>query len=588
MRLRYLDVLKAFAIIAVVLYHSGFMPFGYLGVDMFLVINGYLITKGLEYKMLSICKLSGSGGYFGFELSRIVRLLPPLIIAGIVCMAVGFFVMIDDTYESLSQSVIATNFFGNNVIELIATGDYWAADKLFSPLMHTWYVGLVMQFYLVYPIIFYIAKYDKYTPHKTLLLLLSFLGVLSLLVYLSDIDTAAKFYLLPARFFEFAVGGVVAILYNPDEKNSFNKYFVYFGYVLLLILLGLKLDSVPANVKLLAVVSLSCLMICSKDVLENKVTGNLILAKFGAASYSIFIWHQIVLAFFRSFFGSHFTLISYALCLVIVGLLSWISYCFIEQRTGVLLKSDHGKKRFYLVYGTLFLALTSFAGLVYKNAGVVRDIPELGVSLINPERGKWPKYNNRIMKLDKPFETDKLHWFVIGNSFGRDFGNIILESNISDSVEISYCGIKEFAQNKYENRFEKSDKIFVASKGLTEDDVRKIELLALAFGHSLDDVIVVGEKFFGETMTEVYVRRFLSDYYSSSVTLKEGMLNKNEAFRNKYGSRFIDLLEMNRCEENRVKVFTDEHEFISSDCIHLTQMGAKYFAKKIEWNKYLK
>ena len=102
----------------------------------------------------------GGGGYFGFELSRIVRLLPPLIIAGIVCMAVGFFVMIDDTYESLSQSVIATNFFGNNVIELIATGDYWAADKLFSPLMHTWYVGLVMQFYLVYPLIFYIAKND--------------------------------------------------------------------------------------------------------------------------------------------------------------------------------------------------------------------------------------------------------------------------------------------------------------------------------------------------------------------------------------------------------------------------------------------
>ena len=64
MRLRYLDVLKAVAIVAVLFYHSGFMPFGYLGVDMFLVINGYLITKGLEYKMLSTCKLSGRGGVF--------------------------------------------------------------------------------------------------------------------------------------------------------------------------------------------------------------------------------------------------------------------------------------------------------------------------------------------------------------------------------------------------------------------------------------------------------------------------------------------------------------------------------------------
>ena len=287
MRVKYLDVLKAFAIIAVVLYHCGFLTYGYLGVDLFLVINGYLITKSLKDKTLNINILRG---YTEFQISRIVRLLPVLMVAGVFAMIVGFFCMLPDDYENLSQSIIATNFFGNNVLSAITTKNYWDVVNDYKPFMHTWYVGLVMQFYIIYPILFYLARLDKKTPQKTLLTLVASLVVVSLLVYFGTDNAAQRFYYLPARFFEFAVGGVVALIYKPTENSKpFNSLFVYICYAALLLFFIVNKEIIPSNVKLVLVVALSCVLICSKDVLENKVSGNNILAKIGAASYSIFV-----------------------------------------------------------------------------------------------------------------------------------------------------------------------------------------------------------------------------------------------------------------------------------------------------------
>ena len=104
---------KAFAIIAVMLYHAGLMEYGYLGVDVFLVVAGYFTTKHLYSKLFTAnCPSTAELFYLNFEVSRIIRLLPPLLVAGTICMALGYIFMLPDDYENLSQSVIATNFFG--------------------------------------------------------------------------------------------------------------------------------------------------------------------------------------------------------------------------------------------------------------------------------------------------------------------------------------------------------------------------------------------------------------------------------------------------------------------------------------------
>lgn len=587
MRIKYIDVLKAFAIIAVVLYHTGLMTFGYLGVDLFLVINGYLITKSLNNHMLIVDELSG-GGYFTFQISRMMRLLPPLLVAGLACMVLGYFVMLPDDYENLSQSVIATNFFGNNILAAITTKNYWDVTNEFKPLMHTWYVGVVMQFYLIYPILFYLARLNKKNPKGTLLTIISTLAVVSLLVYFATENSAHRFYYLPSRFFEFAVGGIVALVYNPKENKPFGKDYVYLCYVLLLILMFVNYELIPANVRLVAVVGLSCVMLCSQNVLENKITGNSVLARIGAASYSIFIWHQILLAFYRYTITSKFTIVSYAILLAATTVLSWLTYRFIEQRTSVAIKTKRGKTILCTSVIIIFLALNGFAGFIYLRAGVVRDVPELYVSKNNVHRGMHAEYCDRGYQYDKPFTTDKKHWYVIGNSFGRDFVNVIMESTIADSVEVSYSTDQQFKKETI--RFAKADKVFISTLGLNEDLVTEIEIMSLANGLTVDNVIVIGEKNFGVSNGQIYAKRRSNNYFSQYIEVEdeEHYIGRNRFFAQLYGDRFLDMMGMVTNDENKVRVFTPDHHFMSADCRHLSKGGAEFFAQMIDWSKYVK
>lgn len=589
MRVKYLDVLKAFAIVAVVLYHSGFLTYGYLGVDLFLVINGFLITKSLYRKVFEI---STSGNvfvnkYISFEISRMVRLLPILLVAGLFCLLLGYVAMLPDDYENLSQSVIATNFFGNNILAAITTENYWDVANDFKPLMHTWYVGVVMQFYLVYPLLFYLARLDKRTPEKTLLIMVSTLAVVSLLIYWGTESIAQRFYYIPSRFFEFAAGGIVALLPRSSEGRLFPKLYVYVCYALLLALFVANYEIIPANIKLFLVVALSCVLVMSQDVLSKGIFSNKILAGIGMASYSIFVWHQVFLAFYRYSIDSRFTIWTYLLFIILVGLVSWLSYRFIEQNTNKWLSSKNGKRVFYSVIIALFVLVNSFAGYIYMNAGVVRDIPELYVSINNKHRGMHAEYNDRAYKYNRPFNTDKKHWLVIGNSYGRDFVNVILESKIADQVEVSYITVPEYKNANIRERFAAADKVWLSTLGLSEELVLEVEATCLANGLNTNDLVIVGEKNFGASNGQVYAKRNHSDYFQQTVKMEPGFEERNEKMKVLYGERYLDLISFVAVGDGKVRVFSDDHHYISADCGHFSRGGAIYYADLINWNKYL-
>ena len=586
MRVKYIDVLKAFAIIAVVLYHAGFMTYGYLGVDLFLVIGGYLTTNSLYNKVLK--PSSGGISYVGFELSRIIRLLPVLLVAGIVCMSLGFLVMLPNDYENLSESVIATNFFANNILAAITTRNYWDVTNEFKPLMHTWYLGVLMQFYLLYPIAFYLARFDKKNPKGTLLTIISVIGVLSLLTYIGTADTSDRFYYLPSRFFEFAAGGIVALTYNSQTDKPFRITFVYICYALLLILMAYNIELIPSNIRLLLVVALSVVLLASRKTLENNISGNPLLSMIGAASLSIFIWHQIVFAFCRYFVTSRFVPMVFIILIAITGLLSWITYMFVEQKTTKMLKDKRNQMILYAATVVVFFVLNFYAAYIYMNAGVVRDIPELYVSTHDKHRGMHAEYVDRVRQYDKPFATtDKKHWYVIGNSFGRDFVNVILESPIADSVEVSYSYILDY--KKEQDRFKNADVVFFANLGLTEDLVTEIEINCLANGLNREQLVIVGEKNFGVSNGQVYAKRNDPDYFNQYVDVEDidRFIIQNKQYADKYGDRFIDMMSYVTNEKNQVRVFTPDHHFISADCRHLSKGGAIYYSQLINWKRFL-
>ena len=577
-RSAYLDVMKAIAIIAVVLYHVGLLQYGYLGVDVFLVIAGYLTTKSLA---------DGKKGYFPFVFGRLMRLLPVLLVAGVATMVVGWFAMLPDDYENLAESVVATNLFGNNILSAITTGDYWNIANEYKPLMHSWYVGLLMQFYVVYPLLSYLAKLDKKTPRRTLLVIISSLAFLSLLAFFTGNNEAHRFYYLPARFFEFGIGGIVALVYEPSRERVFHPAFSYLCYAFLLALLAVGLRVVPDAARLVLVVGLTAVLVMSGGALENGVTSNRVLAAVGVASYSIYVWHQVLIAFYRYIFGNQFTVWSYLLLFVAVGVVSWISYRVVERGVSHALESGKGRRSVFVATISLFVLLTGFAGWVYMNAGVVRDVPELGISVQDRHRRLNVEYTERGYQYDRPFiSSDKPHWLVVGNSFGRDFVNVILESSVADDVEVSFAD--DISKSGMDERLAAADLVFVAFQGYGRRLVTDVEVKCWAAGISPERVIVVGDKSFGENNGHVYAKRYRQDYYEQMVEPLGGerFLERNERYREFYGERFLDMMAM-VTEGGLVRVFTPEHRFISADGKHLTAAGAKFYAERVDWNKLL-
>lgn len=137
--------------------------------------------------------------------------------------------MLPDDFENTAQSVIATNFFGNNILESITTKNYWDVGNDYKPLMHTWYVGLLMQYYVLIPLLFFIAGNlisEANKRRKINVILVSLLGLLSLYLYIISDNACAKFYYLPYRLYEFCVGALVYYLFahkNIVIQNSVVK-----------------------------------------------------------------------------------------------------------------------------------------------------------------------------------------------------------------------------------------------------------------------------------------------------------------------------------------------------------------------------
>ena len=170
-----IDGLRAIAIIPVILFHLGYLSNGYLGVDIFFVISGYLIT-GLVYNEVTENKFS----VLKFYERRVRRIIPLVLFTTLIAFILGLIFMLPDDLENLCQSVFASNFSANNILMRITSSDYWAVRNDYKPLMHTWSLGIEEQFYLLYPVIFFFLKGEK---KKFILPLLIFLTFFSLTAF---------------------------------------------------------------------------------------------------------------------------------------------------------------------------------------------------------------------------------------------------------------------------------------------------------------------------------------------------------------------------------------------------------------------
>ena len=460
-----MDSIKAIAIALVVLYHMGITPYGYLGVDMFLVISGYLTARSLSKRLDEGCPFVVS-----FLVSRFARILPLVLCATTVSLALGLVVMLPDDLENLSETVVASNVFLNNVLQCITTGNYWDVVNEYKPLMHTWYLGLLFQYYFVIAILFWAAgRFFPESSRRSIIVCLSGLSVLSWLLLVVGIGkTVWAFYYLPWRFFEFSVGSLVWFsgerLYGLLSRSwRTTATWVALMVCPLMLLESLLIANWLRVTIVVIVVAVLLLSDCERSRLGKLLVNVPLVCSIGRASLSVFIWHQVILAFGRySIISVDSSALVACAYLAIIILLSMFSYYFIERIDMRHLMSLRG----IICMSIIFLLINGVSLVTYLRAGVWHDVPELEIVSSMAQRGMHAKYNSRNHLLDRDFTdtSGKIKVLVVGDSFARDWINVLRESSSADKLQISYCDISFWSTNVLVRACE-ADFVFYATMG---------------------------------------------------------------------------------------------------------------------------
>lgn len=583
-----IDGLRTLAVLSVILFHFGFLPNGYLGVDVFFVISGFLITA-IVYNDASRSQFS----ILRFYERRIRRILPLSLFICIVAIVAAVMLMLPEDIESVSQAVVATNFSANNILMYITSGNYWSIRNEYKPLMHTWSLGIEEQFYLLYPLLFsrLQGKNVKYVPYVLIVF-----TCISLFAFLRERDVASAFFLLQYRLFELSVGGLGAIVlyFTPLVNGRISKILLYPALVILLGCLTAEfLSRSPLLNVIVAICSVS--IIVSADPSFNPariyrfVFENSSVVWLGKISFSLYMWHQLVLAFGRYSFLDHITAIQAALLMLIILVLSTATFYLIERPFRN--RNAIGTKAVLTSVGLVFLAVTAVAFYVHSRGGIIRDYPEFGISskkvrlrgnVLGVSRNENIKYNDDVKLWDRDFTSaDKRKVLVIGNSFGRDVCNILREYDSRGDLEITYFDLMRVqTDSAFRNRIEKADFVFVTVKGFM--DRRFLFDLEERYSFKIDfnKLWVFGTKDFGNH-NGIHHRRYsaIKDYSMYSSYMKRGVWETNELLRKEWGDRYIDLIKVVSDQPGKVLIFTPAGKFISHDTLHLTVFGAQYYAQ---------
>lgn len=581
-----IDFLKGIAIIGVIFYHIGIFPNGYLGVEIFLVISGYLVIPSF------ISKISDNSiNLVRWFKRRFIRIWPITLVASTFALALGYFIMTPDSYENLSESVVASNLFAQNILSLITTRDYWNTANDYKPLMQMWYLGILAQFYICFSLFILLCSFifKKWKSNLSLwIIIVSFIGFLSFIFYLLPLTPSnEKFYLLQYRIWEFCAGGVIGLILKNNTKFVSNpprwNYNILLVIALCIILfcnfknlnqinnINIIGSDVLSNIKMLPISygNITCVVLTSIILLNPfRIAGFINLL--GKMSLSLFVWHQFILAFIRYSVIDSFNILSILLYLIITLIVSYFSFKTLER---IKLNKTINQIGFLVSV----IAVTSLALIIYRNAGVVRDIPEMDIYLSNPQLNKNTEYIDQIYALDKPFETNKIHVLVIGNSFARDFASILKEWDKKGQFEISYS----FDINKTDDeRLQNADYIFFwgPKYWIPESKLTQIK--------NSDKIYGISTKNFGKDFGRFFVKRNTKDYLLQTLKPDKLLLETNLDWEKSWGKdHFINLVEIIENENGEIPIFTPNGKVISFDCQHLTQNGCIYYAEIIDFNK---
>jgi len=327
-----IDGLRAVAVLGVVLFHAGLgFPGGFVGVDVFFVISGFLITS-LILKELR----NNTFSFLDFWERRARRILPALAVVTAAILIAGWFLLLPQDYKFLGGHVIALAAFSAN-IQFWREISYFATASDEKPLLHTWSLSVEEQFYLLIPVVLTILFRFRKASYVAPILLASVIGSFALSTYLVWKAPAAAFYLLPARGWELGAGSLLFFA-RPISNVRLKAATAWGGLCLILVPFSFYNSGTPfPGISALPPVVGAILLIWS-GTYENQFTSvpHTILSSpplvwVGLLSYSLYLWHWPLFAFTKYLLPAAPPLFTRLSLVVSSFVLAWISLHFIER-----------------------------------------------------------------------------------------------------------------------------------------------------------------------------------------------------------------------------------------------------------------
>ncbi|MBA2652914.1 MAG: acyltransferase [Tatlockia sp.] len=370
-----IDGLRALAVLLVVAFHAfpQRIKGGFIGVDIFFVISGFLISKIILSGLID----NNSFSLRKFYSRRINRIFPALILMLFACFCFGWFALLPDEYKQLNKHIVGGASFISNLLLWRETG-YFDNASVAKPLLHLWSLGIEEQFYILWPLLVWFAWKKRFNLALTIIMVAS----ISFLLNIATVhyDVTAAFYSPQTRFWELLTGSFLAFI-TLQKENLLDKWIPkgkeklisntqsFTGFALILIgLLVIKQGRhFPGWAALLPTFGAFMIIWAGQQAWLNRVVlSNRLFVWFGLISFPLYLWHWPLLSYAQIINGEIPSWQIRIAAVFLAIILAWLTYQFIEKP----LRSGSNKKRSAIVLLITMFVISFIAYIAFKKEGL--------------------------------------------------------------------------------------------------------------------------------------------------------------------------------------------------------------------------
>lgn len=357
-----IDGLRAIAVLPVVFFHADFNLFsgGYVGVDIFFVISGFLISN-----ILLVDISNNEFSLFTFYERRIRRILPALLFVLLVTTIFTLIILLPPELDKFGKSLFATTFFYSNYFFMFDIG-YFNTSSEINPLLHTWSLSVEEQFYIIFPLFLYVISHLTRKKQGVIIITLTVISFYYSVYLVSHLPNDA-FYSTPARIWELMLGAILA-MFPVNKSINYAKANALSVIGLLMILYSILFFTIdtpfPGGYVLIPVLG-TCLIIYS-GVHENNLVGQFLSLSpfrfFGLISFSLYLWHWPLFVFYKMWKIDEITMFEYFVLILLAIFLSYLTWLYIE--TPFRKQKFFQRRKNLYIFGITGILISGFTGAV--------------------------------------------------------------------------------------------------------------------------------------------------------------------------------------------------------------------------------